>query len=134
MSAWRVLGIESSCDEMAAAVLRGDSEILANVIHEQADVHQPYGGVVPELASRDHVRAVSQVTQRALAEAGVRLEDIEGVAVTAGPGLVGSLLAEADDEWQVHRRYFSKDSMRQLYETDLDMLAEPTPLTLAPVR
>jgi len=87
-----ILGIESSCDEMAAAVLRGESEILANFIHEQADVHQPYGGVVPELASRDHVRAVSQVTQRALSEAGVGLDEIEGVAVTAGPGLVGSLL------------------------------------------
>jgi N6-L-threonylcarbamoyladenine synthase len=87
-----ILGIESSCDEMAAAVLRGEGEILSNVIHEQADVHQPYGGVVPELASRDHVRAVSDVTTRALSEAGVSLQDIDGIAVTAGPGLVGSLL------------------------------------------
>ncbi|MBW2713734.1 MAG: tRNA (adenosine(37)-N6)-threonylcarbamoyltransferase complex transferase subunit TsaD [Deltaproteobacteria bacterium] len=77
---------------MAAAVLRGEREILSNVIHEQADVHQPYGGVVPELASRDHVRAVSQVTQRALAEAGIGMDDLQGIAVTAGPGLVGSLL------------------------------------------
>jgi len=87
-----ILGIESSCDEMAAAVLRGEREILSNIIHEQADVHQPYGGVVPELASRDHVRAVSRVVERAISEAGVALEELDGVAVTAGPGLVGSLL------------------------------------------
>ncbi len=92
MSSSLILGIESSCDEMAAAVLRGEREILSNVIHEQADVHQPYGGVVPELASRDHVRAVSRVVDRALDEAGVELGELGGVAVTAGPGLVGSLL------------------------------------------
>lgn len=92
MEACLVLGIESSCDEMAAAVLRGPSEILSNCVHSQGEVHAPYGGVVPELASRDHVRAVSQVVAAALSEAGVALEELGAVAVTAGPGLVGSLL------------------------------------------
>jgi N6-L-threonylcarbamoyladenine synthase len=98
-----VLGIESSCDEMAAAVVRAGTaghgseggrelEVLSSRIHAQADVHAPYGGVVPELASRDHVRAVSGVVSAALLEAGVSEGDLSGVAVTAGPGLVGSLL------------------------------------------
>jgi N6-L-threonylcarbamoyladenine synthase len=87
-----VLGIESSCDEMAAAVLRGGREILASRIHGQSAVHAPYGGVVPELASRDHVRVVSEVVEQALAEAQVALDALDGIAVTAGPGLVGSLL------------------------------------------
>lgn len=85
------LGIESSCDEMAAAVVVG-REILSSVVHAQSDVHAPYGGVVPELASRDHARCVSQVVGRALADAGLVPADLGGVAVTAGPGLVGSLL------------------------------------------
>ncbi|MCG8590011.1 MAG: tRNA (adenosine(37)-N6)-threonylcarbamoyltransferase complex transferase subunit TsaD, partial [Proteobacteria bacterium] len=87
-----VLGIESSCDEMAAAVVRGGREVLASEIHGQGDVHEPYGGVVPELASRDHVRAVSGVVDRALEAAGVAPEALAGIAVTAGPGLIGSLL------------------------------------------
>jgi N6-L-threonylcarbamoyladenine synthase len=87
-----VLGVESSCDEMAAAVVRGGREILASVVHGQVEVHQPYGGVVPELASRDHVRSVDEVVRRALAEAGVAPTALDGVAVTVGPGLVGSLL------------------------------------------
>ena len=87
-----VLGIESSCDEMAAAVLRGGREILSSSVHGQADVHAPYGGVVPELASRDHVRVVSEVTAAALSQAGIELSSLDGIAVTAGPGLVGSLL------------------------------------------
>jgi N6-L-threonylcarbamoyladenine synthase len=87
-----VLGIESSCDEMAAAVVRGGREILSSQVHGQADVHRPYGGVVPELASRDHVRAVSAVVEAALGQADVPAEALCGVAVTAGPGLVGSLL------------------------------------------
>lgn len=86
-----VLGIESSCDEMAAAVVRG-REILASVVHGQSDVHAPYGGVVPELASRDHARWISQVVEAALGEAGLAPDGLGGVAVTAGPGLVGSLL------------------------------------------
>jgi N6-L-threonylcarbamoyladenine synthase len=91
----RILGIESSCDEMAAAILVVDGagrEVVASVVHGQDDVHAPYGGVVPELASRDHVRAVSDVVERALAEAGLAPEQLDAVAVTAGPGLVGSLL------------------------------------------
>lgn len=87
-----VLGIESSCDEMAAAVLRGGCEILSSTIHGQTRVHAPYGGVVPELASRDHVRVVSDVARCALRDAGLRAADLDGIAVTAGPGLVGSLL------------------------------------------
>ena len=87
-----VLGIESSCDEMAAAVVRGGHEILSSVVHSQDEVHAPYGGVVPELASRDHVRTVSRVVEAALREAGMAAARLSGVAVTAGPGLVGSLL------------------------------------------
>jgi N6-L-threonylcarbamoyladenine synthase len=87
-----VLGIESSCDEMAAAVVRDGREILASVVHGQTEVHAPYGGVVPELASRDHVRVVSAVTEQALEKAGVALPRLDGIAVTAGPGLLGSLL------------------------------------------
>ncbi|HEY8121760.1 MAG TPA: tRNA (adenosine(37)-N6)-threonylcarbamoyltransferase complex transferase subunit TsaD [Myxococcota bacterium] len=87
-----VLGIESSCDEMAAAVVRGGREIVASTVRGQAAVHAPYGGVVPELASRDHVRIVSQVVRAALDEAGVAERELTGVAVTAGPGLLGSLL------------------------------------------
>ena len=77
---------------MAAAVVRGGREILSSCVRGQAAVHEPYGGVVPELASRDHVRGVSQVVETALAEAGVPADALDGVAVTAGPGLVGSLL------------------------------------------
>jgi N6-L-threonylcarbamoyladenine synthase len=87
-----VLGVESSCDEMAAAVVRDGREILSSRVHGQGDVHRPYGGVVPELASRDHVRAVSGVVMDALTSAGVTAEQLDGIAVTAGPGLVGSLL------------------------------------------
>ena len=87
-----VLGIESSCDELAAAVVAGGSRIAASVVHRQFQVHEPYGGVVPELASRDHVRFVSQVVEAALAEAKLEPRDLAGVAVTAGPGLMGSLL------------------------------------------
>lgn len=87
-----VLGLESSCDEMAAAVLRGATELLASRVRGQSEVHGPYGGVVPELASRDHVRSVAQVTAEALEAAGVREAELDAVAVTAGPGLMGSLL------------------------------------------
>ncbi len=77
---------------MAAAVVRDGREIASSCVRGQDEVHRPYGGVVPELASRDHVRAVHQVVESALAEAGIRAEQLGGVAVTAGPGLVGSLL------------------------------------------
>ena len=86
-----VLGIESSCDETAAAVLAG-GEIRSTVVASQDDVHGPYGGVVPELASRRHLQAVLPVVHRALEQAGVGLGDLDGIAVTHGPGLVGSLL------------------------------------------
>jgi N6-L-threonylcarbamoyladenine synthase len=86
-----VLGIETSCDETSAAVLRGERDLLGHVIFTQ-DVHQLYGGVVPELASRAHLRTVDDVVDGALREAGVRLEEIDLVGVTAGPGLIGALL------------------------------------------
>ena len=87
-----VLGIETSCDETAAAVLDGGRKVLSSVVASQDDVHAPYGGVVPELASRRHLEVIVPVIRRALAEAGMGLRDLDGIAVTQGPGLVGSLL------------------------------------------
>ena len=87
-----VLGIESSCDETAAALLRDGRTILANRVASQVPVHARYGGVVPELASRNHIIEVLPVLRACLAEAGLGLGDIDGIAVAAGPGLVGSLL------------------------------------------
>ena len=87
-----VLGIETSCDETAAAVLDGGRRVLGQVVASQDKVHGPYGGVVPELASRRHLEDILPVVRGALSQAGARLEDIEGVAVTQWPGLVGSLL------------------------------------------
>jgi len=87
-----VLGIETSCDETAAAVVNNGSSLLSNVIASQIDIHGPYGGVVPEIASRKHIEAVTAVIFQALDDAGVSLDDIEGIAVTRGPGLIGSLL------------------------------------------
>src|SRR6266511_1250638 len=87
-----VLGIETSCDETAAAVLDGGRKILSSIVASQDDVHGPYGGVVPELASRRHIEVIVPVIRRALATAGSGLPDLDGIAVTQGPGLVGSLL------------------------------------------
>ena len=87
-----VLGVESSCDETAAAVLADGRRILSSVVASQDDVHAPYGGVVPELASRRHIEVIVPVVERALGEARVGLRDLDGIAVTFGPGLVGSLL------------------------------------------
>jgi len=87
-----ILGIESSCDETAAAVVRGGREVLSSVVHSQAAEHAVYGGVVPEIAGRSHLRAILPVIDQALAAAGVGLEHLAGVAVTARPGLIGSLL------------------------------------------
>ncbi len=87
-----ILGIESSCDETAAAVVSGGERILSSVVASQLDVHGKYGGVVPELASREHLRAITPVVRAAIAEAGIKFEDLDAVAVTEGPGLVGSLL------------------------------------------
>ena len=87
-----VLGIESSCDETAAAVVKDGKEVLSNVVSSQVDFHKKYGGVVPEIASRKHVESILPVIKEALREAGLTLDGIEGLAVTQGPGLVGSLL------------------------------------------
>jgi N6-L-threonylcarbamoyladenine synthase len=87
-----VLGVETSCDDTAAAVLRDGRNILANVVSSQDQVHGPYGGVVPELASRQHVQNILPIVDSALQKAGVALQDLDGMAVTYGPGLVGSLL------------------------------------------
>ena len=87
-----VLGIESSCDETGAAVVDDSGRVASDVVHSQVSLHATYGGVVPELASRDHLRAVGPVIREALARAGVALPDIGGVAVTNRPGLVGALL------------------------------------------
>jgi N6-L-threonylcarbamoyladenine synthase len=87
-----ILGIESSCDETAAAVMRDDLQLLANVIDSQIAVHAEYGGVVPEIASRKHLENIYPVVTQALADAQVTLDDIDLLAVTAGPGLIGSLL------------------------------------------
>ncbi|MBK6695000.1 MAG: tRNA (adenosine(37)-N6)-threonylcarbamoyltransferase complex transferase subunit TsaD [Myxococcales bacterium] len=86
-----VLGLESSCDETGAAVVDGDGLVLSDVVQSQA-VHAEYGGIVPELASRDHTRNVMPVVERALAEARVKVEDLDAIAVTCRPGLVGALL------------------------------------------
>lgn len=87
-----ILGIESSCDETAAAVVKDGREVLSNVINSQIDLHKIYGGVVPEIASRKHIENISPVVDEALAEAGVSFDDIDAIAVTYGPGLVGALL------------------------------------------
>ena len=87
-----VLGVESSCDETSVAIVKDGKEVLCNVIHSQIDVHQRFGGVVPEIASRHHVYQVSMVFERAFQEAKIQPEEIDLVAVTQGPGLVGSLL------------------------------------------
>lgn len=86
-----VLGIESSCDETAAAVV-SNGQILSNVIASQITVHAPFGGVVPEIASRKHLEAIHPVIEKALQDADVKLSEVEGIAVTRGPGLIGSLL------------------------------------------
>jgi N6-L-threonylcarbamoyladenine synthase len=88
----KVLGIESSCDETAAAVVTEDGEVLSDVVMSQVELHAPYGGVVPELASRDHTRNVGPVVREALVRAGLGLADVDGVAVTNRPGLLGALL------------------------------------------
>lgn len=87
-----VLGIETSCDETAAAIVRDGREILSNVIHSQIKTHTPYGGVVPELASREHLLKIRPVVDQAFKDAGVTLDQIDGIAATSGPGLIGSLL------------------------------------------
>ncbi|MDH4458583.1 MAG: tRNA (adenosine(37)-N6)-threonylcarbamoyltransferase complex transferase subunit TsaD [Nevskia sp.] len=88
----KVLGLESSCDETAAAIYDGDRGLLAHVLHSQAAMHAEYGGVVPELAARDHVGRIQSLVAAVLAEAGMKAADLDGIAYTAGPGLIGALL------------------------------------------
>lgn len=87
-----ILAIETSCDETAAAVVRDGTEVLSNVVASQMDVHERFGGVVPEVASRKHVETITRIVEEALVRAGVKIKDLSAVAVTQGPGLVGSLL------------------------------------------
>jgi len=87
-----VLGIETSCDETSVAVVLDGKKVLSNVVLSQIDIHKEYGGVVPEIASREHVKGVTLVFDQAIKKAGIRYEDIDLVAVTEGPGLIGSLL------------------------------------------
>lgn len=87
-----ILGIETSCDETAASVVRNGREVLSNVISSQIDLHKLYGGVVPEIASRKHIEKIIQVIEEAIKEANITLQDVEAIAVTYGPGLVGALL------------------------------------------
>jgi N6-L-threonylcarbamoyladenine synthase len=87
-----ILGIESSCDETAAAIVAGGREILSSVVASQVDIHRKYGGVVPELASREHLRQIVPVVREALEQGGVEAREVDAIAVTQGPGLIGSLL------------------------------------------
>ena len=87
-----ILGIESSCDDCAAALLRNGNEILSHAIHSQFQIHRPYGGVVPELASRNHLEKIIPVLEKVMEDAGLDWNELDGVAVTCGPGLIGSLL------------------------------------------
>src|ERR1700693_6470400 len=88
----RILGIESSCDETAAAVVSDGLQVLSNVVASQIEIHKKYGGVVPELASREHWRQIVPVVREALAQANMQLAELDAIAVTQGPGLVGALL------------------------------------------
>jgi N6-L-threonylcarbamoyladenine synthase len=92
MSSVYILGIESSCDETGAAVVRSGEQVISNIVFSQIATHQPYGGVVPELASREHLRAIVPVVRKALADAGQSYQSIDALAVTQGPGLAGALL------------------------------------------
>lgn len=86
------LGIESSCDETSAAIIKNGREVLSNIIDTQIKIHEQYGGVVPEIASRNHIEAITRVVEMALKEAGIEFKDIDVIAPTYGPGLVGALL------------------------------------------
>src|ERR1700739_3592349 len=92
VSGVKILGIESSCDETAAAVVVGGKKILSSVVASQIDIHRKYGGVVPELASREHLRQIVPVVREAMEQAGLQLAELDAIGVTQGPGLVGSLL------------------------------------------
>lgn len=87
-----ILGIESSCDETSVSVVKNGREVLSNVINSQIEIHKTYGGVVPEIASRCHTEVINQITKEALKQANISFDDIDAVACTYGPGLVGALL------------------------------------------
>ena len=87
-----ILGIDTSCDDTSAAVVVDGRKVLSSIVHSQVNLHHPYGGVVPELASREHLRNIVPVVDEALLKAGMAIEDLDGIAVTVGPGLIGSLL------------------------------------------
>ena len=87
-----IMGIESSCDETSVSVVKNGREVLSNAINSQINIHEVYGGVVPEIASRCHTEVINGIMKQALKEANVTLDDIDGIAVTQGPGLVGALL------------------------------------------
>lgn len=88
----KVLGIETSCDETSAAIVKNGREVLSNIINTQIKIHENYGGVVPEIASRKHIEAISEVVKEAINKAGITFSDIDVIACTYGPGLVGALL------------------------------------------
>jgi N6-L-threonylcarbamoyladenine synthase len=90
-----VLGIETSCDETGLALYDNEQGLVADILHSQVELHAQYGGVVPELASRDHIRKILPLTRQLITDAGVSIEDIDGIAYTAGPGLMGALLVGA---------------------------------------
>ncbi|MDH5614557.1 MAG: tRNA (adenosine(37)-N6)-threonylcarbamoyltransferase complex transferase subunit TsaD, partial [Gammaproteobacteria bacterium] len=90
-----ILGIETSCDETGIAIYSGEKGLIAHTVHSQTDIHADYGGVVPELASRDHVRKVLPLINQVFAKSGLSRNDIDGIAYTAGPGLIGALLVGA---------------------------------------
>lgn len=91
----KILGIESSCDETAAAIVEDGKKLLSNVVVSQIDIHKEYGGVIPEIAARSHIEAINPVINKALAEANLTIDDIDAIAVTYAPGLIGSLLIGA---------------------------------------
>ena len=88
----KILGIESSCDETAAAIVENGQKLLSNVVQSQIDIHAEYGGVIPEIAARSHIEAIRPVITEAFSQSGLNWDDIDGIAVTTMPGLVGSLL------------------------------------------
>ena len=107
-----ILGIETSCDETSAAVVKNGRELLSNIINSQIDEHEKYGGVVPEIASRMHVEAISFVVKKALEEAKITINEISGIAVTEGPGLVGALLVRCI----ICKRASDMHIIRRLYQ------------------
>ena len=92
----KVLGIETSCDETAAAVVTEHGDVLSDVVNSQVELHAPYGGVVPEVAARDHARTIVPVIREALSRANLRVCDLDGIAATVQPGLAGALLVGSE--------------------------------------